>query len=64
MTATPGGYRLSADSKKFDPDSWKVKDADGSQPLEKGRKTSDAMNPVPRRTGLVPPKPTKARKNF
>lgn len=53
-----------SDSHKFDPDSRKIRDAAERLPNAKGAKTNDACNPVPRATGWIPAKPTKARKNF
>lgn len=47
-----------------DPDSYTIRDSQGQKAGDKGAKTMDAMNPVPRRTGDVPAKPTKAREKF
>ena len=55
---------IKSESHTFDPDSYTIRDAVTTHVGSKPGTSQDAMNPVPRRTGLVPQKPTSARNNF
>jgi hypothetical protein len=47
-----------------DDDASSIRDSSEVAAYDKRAKTADAMNPVPRATGPVPAKPTRARENF
>lgn len=68
-SATPGLFDgatvvIKSESHTFDPESYTIRDAKTTHIGMKPGLTHDAMNPVPRRTGLVPQKPTVARSDF
>ena len=56
--------KIKSESHTFDPDSYTIRDAKTTIIGDKPGTSQDDMNPVPRRTGLVPQKPTQARNDF